>query len=244
MNRYGTIAILVISALSGARAAVVTISDTWSAGSGSTTDNASYFGGGGATVTSLSLALSWVNDVSLYSCSNVATYSSCLLNSGNLSAMSASFSGTYNSNVSTFNVASNATSTQNAGSPAGGSWVHAEQNGSGSDIQWYVVGSGMLEAGEIISTQAYDSETDSVLDANFVNQVLQSTTGLTWFLSAPVQVSAPLYYQNPGDYFTQFGAESEGTATPEPATCGLLIGGLGLVTLLKRRSLPAAPRSS
>lgn len=148
--------------------------------------------------------------------------------------MSASFTATDNSGSSTLTVDSDATANQIAHSPAtGGSFIQVEKQGSGTYVDWYVVGQGFLEAGSFNSTASFNS--NSALDPVFMNLLEQDMTSSVWFISAGYDAAAPSpYYSNGGDYFGGFGGLAP-AAAPEPTTWFSLLGGLGLVTLLKSR---------
>jgi hypothetical protein len=149
--------------------------------------------------------------------------------------MSASFTATGGSGSSTLTVDSDATATEVARSPAsGGSFIQVSKQGSGTYVDWYVVGQGFLEAGSFNSSASFNS--NSALDPAFMNLLEQDMTSSVWFISAAYDAAASSpYYSNGGNYFPGFGGLTPIASTPEPTTWCSLLGGLGLVALMKRR---------
>ena len=217
-------------------AQAATITQSFTAGSTSTNDGAQYFGTSStANVTSLSLSLAWDTNGSDYTCNDTASESRCVLHSGLPTAMAAAFAGTSNSTPYAFEVNSDATVFQNAHSPEGGSLVDASSYGGGTQLHFYVVGQGMLEAGDIYSSTAFSS--NSVLDANFMSAFGQNVYAMDWFLSAPWSAGDSTYYPNGGDYFGSFGALADAVpSTPEPATWLSLFTGLSAIAWKRRKA--------
>lgn len=233
LNRLAAPAALFLILSGGSHfASAATISLALTADSGGVTDNASYWGGGGVTVTNINFNLSWSTDPAAYNCTNTATNSTCKLKFPNSTGMSAFFSGTANSTFQSFTTNSDASSSQNTNSPVGGSQIYVSQSGSGSYVDWYVVGSDILQAGHFYSSTAFSS--NSVLDADYMASVIANITSNSWFISAPYNGST--YYPNGGDYFDSFGGLATATSgTPEPGTLFSLLGALGVAGALKLR---------
>ncbi len=147
--------------------------------------------------------------------------------------MSAFFSGTANSSFESFTTNTDASSTQNAHSPANGSQIYVSKNGSGSYVDWYVVGSGILQAGHFYSSTAFNS--NSVLDASYMATVISNITANSWFISTAWDGTGLTYYSNGGDYFNSFSGLAAASTAPEPGTWFSMLGGLAAAAGLKLR---------
>ncbi len=239
MNKLSLFAASILVAAAPSLSFAGAIDLNFSAGSASGQDNANYFAGSGGaytTVDNVSLNLTWDTSKLTGCTSHSAGEFACTADSSG-TAMSATFAGSYSSTPYSFTVNSDASDTQRTHSPYGvfgGDILEIQQSGSGSLIQWYVVGQNILEAGQLHSSLAFDVSQTPV-DQAYINSFIAGLTGMDWFVSTQWVPGDNTYYGNGGDYFSLGGAQFVDASAPEPGTWLSLAGGLAGLGFMKLR---------